>query len=123
MNKQLELKLEENTPVKKVMTLGVNSIIVCLWGYSMRMVSFFKVLSETDKSALVQEIGSVETGDSGFLTGTAVPDENIETGNPFRIFKKRDEKRDGWYLISRKGGYLRSFHKWDGLPEAFDHCD
>jgi hypothetical protein len=123
MDNQLELKLEENTPVKKIMTLGVNSILVCIWGYSMRMVSFFKVLSETDNSALIQEIGSVETGDGGFLTGTAVPDETEITGKPYRIFKRRDDKRDGWYLISRKSGYLRSFHKWDGQPEAFDHCD
>jgi hypothetical protein len=82
----------ETTIDDKTLMLGINSIVVCRWGYSMILVDFYKVIRETVKTVLLQSIGSKEIGDGGFLTGTATPDENVIRKEQIRAYKIADEK-------------------------------
>jgi hypothetical protein len=116
---------------EKTLTLGIGTILVRKWGYSMILVDFYRVIEETAKTVLVQALGSIETPD-GFLTGYAIPDKNkillkqrVSEGENeeerLRIYKK--QKNNDWLLISSKNDYKKYFSKWDGQPEHYDHCD
>ena len=107
---------------EKTLTLGIGSILVCSWGYSMTLVDFYKVIKETAKTVLVQAIGSKEISDTmGYLSGHAIPDENKILEEQLRVYKKYHD--NGCSLKSRKRGFAKYFSKWDGEPQYFNHCD
>jgi len=115
--------MENNSNNKNTLMLGIGTVLVCSWGYSMTLVDFYKVLKETDKTALVQKIGSIEKGDGGYLTGTAIPDESKNGDEQLRIYKIAPKDSRDWLLKSRKTGFNKYFDKWDGQPQGFNHCD
>lgn len=63
-------------------------IISTSFGYNMTLNVFAKVLSETPKSMLVQEIGMKSENDNGGGSGRAYPNRAVAKGNPFRVFKR-----------------------------------
>lgn len=102
------------------------------WGYSMTLVDFYEVVSETACQVKLVKIASVETS-TGFLCGTAVPSENRE-----RLIERLPDgtlgvreyvaaKCKGSLAGSLKSALGRSItaylEEWNGVPKYFNHCD
>lgn len=99
----------------------LGKILVSVWGYSMRIVDFYAVVEETEKSLCVEKLAVDEKGD-GFLTGKSVP-VSAKTGESFRVYK-RVSPVGRKYLLSSFGRGFKSYPSvWDGRPVRFDHCD
>jgi hypothetical protein len=106
--------------------------LVAKWGYSMILATWVKVIKESPKSLLVQEVkGRTLTEDELTAKGlkpaylqcysvpTDVPDARNGEIETFRIFK-----RDGSYRGTPPHmSSTLSFTVWDGEPEFEDHCD
>jgi hypothetical protein len=115
----------------------VGDILAASWGYSMIRVDFYKVLKVTPKSVKIAHIGSKDTQQTGYLSGTVMPDpdtileENCYRSGPvisaggYRAPVKKQQifwRRPLWGYVT---GHNSSAHasKWDGQPMHFDHCD
>ena len=103
--------------------METENIIYVRWGYSMTLVDFYIVIKETDRSMVVEEIGSTLVPD-GFLTGKAYPDSYHKTGKTFRVLK-RPCTDGGERLVSSFGRDFTSrahrFATWEGI--TYNHCD
>jgi hypothetical protein len=102
-------------------------IIVCTWGYSMRLVDFAKIIGRTPKKVRCVMIGNEEVHD-GFLRGTSYPIPEKITSEPFLLTVKTDNNGVEYY----KGSFpyagdnnkrLDVFVEYKGKGESFDHCD
>jgi hypothetical protein len=111
-----------------------NKILVCIWGATMRMVDFWQIIKETDKTMLVRELQQKQVEETGFLRGKVIPTlefeqekdykTNIEEGQSrplknieLRLYKKND------IIFSNKNGFKKYFEIWNGQPVEYDHCD
>lgn len=110
-------------PVENQITVGVGKILTCSWGYSMTLVDFYEVLKESAKTLLVRAIGSKVVETTSYMAGHVVPDIEKKENEILRVYKRKDKSEKGFYLISRKSGYRKFYHVWDGQPEYFNHCD
>ena len=63
-------------------------IIRTSFGYDMTINVYAKVLKETAKTMLVQEVGTKVANDNGMGNGSATPDPKELKGNPFRVYKR-----------------------------------
>ena len=75
-------------------------IIHTSFGYDMTINVYAKVLSETAKTMLVQEIGATVNDDNGTGNGRAFPDASVVKGEPFRVYKRNktwDGSNDNYY--------------------------
>lgn len=70
--------------------LKVDTILYSSWGYEQTNVDFYQVVSTTEKTVILQEIGSkiVRTDEHGF-SGSVIADPTIKTGEPFRSLVKQ----------------------------------
>ena len=104
----------------------IGQIVVDSWGYSMTLVNFYKIISETEKTVTVREI-SASMRSEGYLTGKTFP-LNIEGKGEeknYRLYKTfdHDGNLDGvkGSLDYSKTHYL-DFHV-EGKEYDFNHCD
>lgn len=96
-------------------------IWVCSWGATMTMIDFYRVIKETEKQIVLREIKSEER-DTGFLCGYASPvveDVKDEEGKYVEVRCTKYEEG----AFSKKCGYSKYFHPWDGKEKFFNHCD
>lgn len=99
-------------------TFKEGQILCAIWGYSMRLVSYWKVTKVTAHFATVIPLASEETAE-GFLTGTSVP--IINKIRPHGEVKRaKIHRRDGRPELRIESQCLRA---WDGSPQHFNHCD
>lgn len=108
---------------------NVGKVVVNVWGYSMTLVDFYLIVSETEKRVGIVKLSSIDT-QTGFLSGTSVP--NL-------VNKEEDMKKVAQFTLAKtvnpftgaqafkgtlKGDYVKSFmDEWDGKPKRFNHCD
>lgn len=105
--------------------LQVGTILVSEWGYSMQMVTFYKVISRTKETVTLIELESIEVSDGGFLTGKATPSNRIAQQQRNGVIEpvqpdRRRIKSNRNYI---KVGHARYAEIWDGKPKPFNHCD
>ncbi len=98
----------------KIVTTGA-------WGYSMTLNSFFVVVKETAKTAIVREIGAKSIENSGYLAGYEVPDKDAQNVNfkEYRVLKTADGYKG-------KVGLYRTFklkEVKEGDKFYYNHCD
>lgn len=107
-------------PIKVI----TGKILYCQWGYSMTLVDFYEVIKETDKTILARRVESKVHEAQGFLEGTTVPDLDIlpREKEIIRIYRRQLPNGNS-YLVSRKQGYPKYFHWYDGTPVHFNECD
>jgi len=88
-------------------------ILVSVWGYSMTIVNWYKVVDTTPKMVKLQEIGSkVVSGDG--QEGWAMPDESYTEGE---IITRKN--KDGQVKINSS----EYAEKWDGKAVYFSYLD
>ena len=98
-------------------------VLVSTSGYSMTLVTFFKVLgsaTKTGQTKWVQQIGKkTVSGETGYQ-GTCVPEEDNLLGQKF----KARLSRDGTYIRIKRGGWNDGTATvWNGKPQFFNHMD
>lgn len=87
-------------------------VLVSKWGYEQTNVQFFKVLSATDKTVTIQEVGQKKEQGGGFGNYYATPTSK-KVGEPFRRKIITDTTEPTVY-DGYKHGLAR---KWKGKPE------
>ncbi len=108
-----------------------NKIFYTSWGYDMTHNDYVLVLSETEKSCMVQMIGNKKLTGGGY-TGEEVPDTEKKFGSPFRLLKRSYKWGEGDTYL--KGSYpfclgdmsakrLDSFRVWNGRPSYYNTMD
>lgn len=115
-------------------------ILVAKWGYSMILSTWVRVIKESTKTLLVEEVKgrSLTTEElaqhklsPGFLQSYTVATDKLTGHNgllavPFRLYK-RDVKLSGvdtiWIGHPKTMSSKLIFTIWDGQPEYENHCD
>jgi len=104
-----------------------DKILVNVWGYSMTIVDYYKVVRETPKTVIIRKLKSKEEH-TGFLSGKSVPSDEFADEKEFRAVKPKTSF-DGSYTqecfkssLDYRGSmnYLRV---WNGEAKSFNHCD
>lgn len=108
---------------EKELTVGIGTILVSQWGYSMSLVDFYEVIKETTKTLLAQKIGEKIIEGDGYNGGTVIADKDKKEKEQVRVYKRTDKQGNGFYLLSRKGGFRKNYHVWDGEPVFYCHAD
>lgn len=108
-----------------------DKIMVSKWGYSMILSTWVKVVQESPKTLLVQEmngrsLSSEELDAQGlkpaWLQAYTVVTETARTDSkPFRLYKNKSG--DGYHGKPGDMSTTLYFDIWDGKPEFEDHCD
>lgn len=102
----------------------VGQIINDVWGYSMTLVDFYKIVRETEKSVWIQKVGSKTVSVEGYLAGRCVPTDSVVEEKIHRLKKDNvDEKGRMWYRGSLDYGSVHTLRDHDGQPVYFNHCD
>ena len=123
VGKDLPAKNYKKEPIKA----EVGDILVCEWGYSMRLVEYYRVISANGKSVKLEHLKGRRITDDGW-TGTEVPtdvvvkDDKVD-GRTFRIIppnKQLWNDIQNWNVCKINGNYAEF---WDGKPKAFDTLD
>jgi len=96
-------------------------ILVDVWGYSMTIVDFYEVVSETPATVVVEEIGSRVVSTDAYLSGTAVADQSKRTGKTYRARKPKADRK--YFVSSLMHMSVHYLELWDGQPKYFNHCD
>lgn len=119
--------------VQAAEAVKVGTILVNVWGYSMTIVDYYRVVKVSAKSVVIAPISSEETG-TGYLSGTSVPRTDgavasvdlLKDGQPqmFRAFIRESYDKDICF-VSKLGHYgvMNYLRIWDGRPRHFNHCD
>lgn len=97
-------------------------LVISGWGYSMTLNSFFQVVRETAKTAIVREIKSEVTRTDAYLAGyeKPVPGAFKSDEKEFRVLKNDDGSYRGKCGLS----FTRLLEVWDGTRDySFNHCD
>lgn len=116
----------EQTTVEKAVEVG--DVVVDVWGYSMTIVDFYKVIRMTEKSIFVVPIGSKEVGEGGYLSGRVIADTE-KVGTEVSCMRKRIGYRGqqvfNGTLKSATGSKLEghTVMMWNGEPKYYNHCD
>ncbi len=113
--------------------------MVASWGYSMILTTWVKVLKDTGKTLLVQEIATralsqeereAQGLSTEFMQSYIVPfnsylplkgDKNgTRPVEPFRLYKRGEN----WKGAPKNFSYRHlQFKEWDGTPQLEDHAD
>lgn len=123
----------KTTEKKAAQAVKVGTILVNVWGYSMTIVDYYRVVKISAKSVIVSRVSSDESG-TGYLSGTSVPRTDgmvasvdlLKDGQPqmFRAFI-RDSYDGEVCFVSKLGHYgvMNYLRIWDGQPKHYNHCD
>lgn len=128
----------------------VGKYLVAKWGYSMILATWVKVIKESPKTLLVEEVkghalNSEELAQQklspGYLQCYSVPTDVVETHNnlpqkQFRVYTRdlkvgtvvtaegpKDKRIVAWVGHPPQMSSRLTFELWDGEPEFEDHCD
>jgi hypothetical protein len=102
------------------------NIVYCIWGYSMTIVEYFEIVKETPKTVVLKKLNDSLTSD-GFLSGRSIPLEGSYYKDrdgkyeEIRAYKRTYSNEETF--ISGKEGFNKYFHRWDGKPRSYNHCD
>ena len=105
----------------------VGDILVVQWGYSMRLVDYYRIISANGKSVKLEHLKGKRITDDGW-TGTEVPTDKVEKdervdGKSFRLIPPERQFMhdvDNWNVCKINGNYAEF---WDGKPKHFDTLD
>jgi hypothetical protein len=96
-------------------------VYVCVWGATMTMVDFYRVLKETEKTIVLRKIHDVVVSSEACFAGRVEPVmDDYKYSDKFediRAYKKNGR------IFSGRSGYKKFFEVWDGKPVYFNHCD
>lgn len=116
-------KREESAKAAEVRRRGhdikAGQIYYDSWGYEQTNIDFYKIVSTTKGSVIVQRIGSkrVEGSMEGHGMSCKVePDETVQVGDPFRMIPQFK----AWMNNGAGGWNLKSRHGWINLHVAGD---
>ena len=87
---------------KKVSLVG--SIFYDSWGYNMTHNDYVQVISETEKSVMVQMIGNTKLTGGGY-SGDEMPNPEVKINSPFRLLKRTNKWNPEDKSVSLKGSY------------------
>jgi hypothetical protein len=107
------------------METQTKKIVYCSWGYSMTLIEFYEVVKETAKTVVLRELEQEEVTD-GFLSGTTTPTTEYAKDRDGQYKEVRAYKRSfngEQNYISKKAGFKKFYHDWNGKPKHFNHCD
>jgi hypothetical protein len=120
------------TTINKEVEVG--SILLDVWGYSMTIVDFYRVVKVSPKSVIVEPCASKTVeGSEGYLSGQSVPTPEVPITNvndlkdgkvkQYRLFRR--ETSYGVSYVGSLDGYgtMHYLKVWDGRPRSFNHCD
>lgn len=113
-----------------------DKILVASWGYSMVLTTWVKVINETQKTLLVQEIESRGLTEEEYAEKKLKPSYmqcyTVAVDKPrvdcfdrvkhIRLYKRETSSGEIEY-ITAKDGYRLYFKEWNGEPQFEDHCD
>lgn len=103
-------------------TKTTHKIIRMTYGYDATFNEYYLILSETDKTALIVEIGRKVWDDHGMGSGKSIPDPTVRTGQPFRAYKRQYQGRT--YYASKFGGStVKHGYLWEGNADYFNSWD
>jgi len=90
----------------------------------MTLVDFYQVVSETNKTVMLEEIGSIVVEGNGGFYGTVKADPTKRTGKFFRAYK-REEKNGGFHLASKldKSTTYWLYETDENKTHNFNHLD
>lgn len=106
----------------------VDKILVNQWGYSMSMVSFYRIIKETSKTVTVVRVEPIEKySENDSFAGRCTPTNkeilNNGKSEEFRVLKPKDAN-DQYYkgsLDHQRTQYLTEHI--DGQSYYYNHCD
>lgn len=106
-------------PKKSAEEVEVGDILYCIWGYSMTIAQFYKVISRTKSSVKLRELESRIVSGDGWQ-GTCVPTDE-EKDNQYVDGKSLRIKSYSEGMVCRINDH--SCYYWDGTPKSFDRLD
>lgn len=98
-------------------------ILESSFGYDMTINSYYVVLEDGEKTALIQEIGRKVSNDDGYGKGQSIADPSTKVGKPFRAYKRVLKFYDGRTIYVSKYIDGRSADEWDGKPSYYNSWD
>ena len=96
-------------------------IVESSFGYDMTINDYFVVLSENDKTAMLQPIGKIVKDDYGLGSGRSIPDASKVTGEPFRA--RVVKSGNGISYSSPKYITGHWADEWNGKPNYYNTWD
>lgn len=116
-----------------------DKILVSKWGYSMILTTWVRVIKETPKTLVVQELESRTLTREELMERRLTPawlqcytlptdkirQKNGEDMKPFRVFSREPkfDPRPEWVGTPFDSNFVHTFREWDTEPEFEDHCD
>ena len=105
---------------KKPNPFKVGDILSCVWGYSMTIVDFYRVVKVLPSSVKIEKLQPKRVSGDSF-GGTCVPtDKAIKSGVDGKTYRVLFTGDGEPCLKIESYAYARP---WDGLPKMFDHMD
>ena len=97
--------------------MKASDILYSAWGYEQTNVNFYIVVKATEKTVLLQEIGSNYGRADEFMCGTATPDPLELHGKPFRRKIGRSWRGEPCVSITD----YENAYQWDGTPIRYSN--
>lgn len=97
--------------------IQLGDIMVSSWGYEQTNVDFFKIIKMTSKTIWIQPVKSKFVYESGFMSNTVIPTDEIETKTIFESIIQCRLNQFGRFSIRNQF----SLGKWDGTPMLESH--
>jgi hypothetical protein len=97
--------------------IKVGDIMESSWGYDQTNVDFFKIVKMTGKTIWIQPVKSKFVSESGFMSNTVVPTDEIKTQTIFSNLIQCRLNKFGRFSINGQFG----LGKWDGTPMLESH--
>ncbi len=109
----------------------VGKILRCQWGYGMILNTYVRVIKQTAKRIVAEELKNEYVSADGFLTGLEQPTDKAivpqahepKNANHYNLIYIGEESNGDHTFKSKKGGFNQYFRVWDGQPNRYDHCD
>ena len=127
LNKEIE-KVPDNQNFvrdyrKDPMDVQVGDVLVCIWGYSMTLVDYYRVTERKAKSIRLEKLQTkILTG--GGYQGTCMPTSEVASERQQEDVKNKlfrigaSWSKDVVCRVKDHGCYF-----WDGKPDSYDHMD
>lgn len=106
----------------------LGKVFVSKWGYSMVLASFYRVIKETSKMVVVEELEQRRSGEFGFSEeASAKETARMKDGKPVTFKAKKVVESDGSICIKSRfdhsGSHSYTATLWDGKPTYINTCD
>lgn len=94
--------------------MKASDILYSAWGYEQTNVNYYIVVKATEKTVLLQEIGSDYSRADEFMCGTATPNPLELRGKPFRRKIIKFSTEEAVAIDNYEWAHL-----WDGKPVRY----